>query len=89
MRGRKFRRGATAIEYGIVALLLGITTLSVASVGVNMGDMYTTAPCVAEGTDPKKCGVPRTGATCRDGTSSASKGRGACSRHGGVKSWTY
>ena len=58
---RRFRRGATAIEYGIVAALLGITTLSLASVGFNMGDMYTTAPCVSEGKDPKKCGIPRTG----------------------------
>ena len=78
---RRFRRGATAIEYGIVAALLGITTLSLASVGANMGDMYTTAPCVSEGKDPKKCGIPRTGATCRDGTASKSTGRGACSRH--------
>lgn len=29
----------------------------------------------------------RTGAICRDGTHSKSTGRGACSRHGGVKCW--
>ena len=31
----------------------------------------------------------RTGAVCNDGTSSTATGRGACSRHGGVKYWTY
>ena len=89
MRLRQLRRGATAIEYGIVAVLLGITTLSLASVGTGLEDMYTTAPCVATGEDPKKCGVPRKGATCRDGTSSKSTGRGACSGHGGVHKWSY
>ena len=29
----------------------------------------------------------RTGAICKDGTSSSATGRGACSRHGGVRSW--
>ena len=29
----------------------------------------------------------RTGAVCNDGTSSSATGRGACSRHGGVRSW--
>ncbi|MCR4753117.1 MAG: DUF3761 domain-containing protein [Candidatus Saccharibacteria bacterium] len=31
----------------------------------------------------------RTGAVCNDGTSSTATGRGACSRHGGVRYWTY
>ena len=30
----------------------------------------------------------RTGAVCRDGTSSSATGRGACSHHGGVSYWT-
>jgi uncharacterized protein YgiM (DUF1202 family) len=29
----------------------------------------------------------RTGAVCRDGTSSSATGRGACSHHGGVSYW--
>lgn len=29
----------------------------------------------------------RTGAICRDGTRSSATGRGACSRHGGVREW--
>lgn len=29
----------------------------------------------------------RTGATCKDGTSSNATGRGACSHHGGVRNW--
>ena len=89
MAKRRFRRGGVAIEYGLVAILLGITTLSLGSVGTSLTPMYETAPCVATGKDPKKCGLPRTGATCRDGTSSKAKGRGACSRHGGVKHWNY
>jgi hypothetical protein len=31
----------------------------------------------------------RTGATCKDGTSSSATGKGACSRHGGVSCWRY
>lgn len=31
----------------------------------------------------------RSGATCRDGSSSKATGRGACSHHGGVKTWRY
>jgi len=31
----------------------------------------------------------RVGATCKDGTSSSATGRGACSHHGGVRSWRY
>lgn len=30
----------------------------------------------------------RTGAVCRDGSSSSATGRGACSHHGGVAYWT-
>ena len=86
---QRSRRGATAVEYAIVAALLSLTSLSLAAVGTNVGDLFTTGPCVSEGKDPKKCGIPRSGATCRDGTSSKSTGRGACSRHGGVKAWTY
>jgi len=89
MRNRKIRRGGTAIEYGIVAVLLGITALSLSGVGTSLTPMYETAPCVASGEDPKKCGIPRTGATCRDGSASTATGRGACSRGGGVRSWTY
>lgn len=31
----------------------------------------------------------RSGAVCRDGTTSGATGRGACSHHGGVDHWTY
>lgn len=31
----------------------------------------------------------RTGAVCKDGTSSSATGRGACSGHGGVSCWNY
>jgi hypothetical protein len=31
----------------------------------------------------------RIGATCRDGSESGATGRGACSRHGGVRCWKY
>ncbi|NKB87061.1 MAG: DUF3761 domain-containing protein [Acidobacteria bacterium] len=31
----------------------------------------------------------RTGATCKDGSSSSATGRGACSHHGGVRRWRY
>lgn len=31
----------------------------------------------------------RTGAVCRDGTTSSATGRGACSHHGGVDHWLY
>lgn len=36
----------------------------------------------------KSTGI-RIGATCKDGTSSRAKGRGACSHHGGVRNWKY
>ena len=32
--------------------------------------------------------IYRTGAICNNGTSSSATGRGACSRNGGVRSWT-
>lgn len=31
----------------------------------------------------------RVGATCKDGTSSYATGSGACSHHGGVRTWKY
>ena len=36
-------------------------------------------------TDPGE----RTGAVCKDGTTSSATGSGACSHHGGVDHWTY
>lgn len=32
---------------------------------------------------------PRTGAVCKDGTTSTATGSGACSNHGGVAYWLY
>ena len=31
----------------------------------------------------------RTGAVCKDGTTTSATGSGACSHHGGVDYWTY
>jgi Flp pilus assembly pilin Flp len=86
---RKHRRGATIIEYGLVAVLLGITVISLSSVGTDLEENLTIAPCMSDGGSGDECGMARTGATCKDGTSSGATGRGACSRHGGVKEWTY
>jgi len=33
--------------------------------------------------------LQRIGAVCRDGSESGATGRGACSRHGGVKCWKF
>ncbi len=38
-----------------------------------------------KGTDPSE----RTGAVCKDGTTSTATGSGACSGHGGVDHWLY
>ena len=46
----------------------------------------TSAP-VANPTTPSS-GI-RTGAVCKDGTTSTATGSGACSHHGGVAYWTY
>lgn len=40
-------------------------------------------------TTPPTTGGTRTGAICRDGTTSTATGSGACSSHGGVSCWLY
>lgn len=46
----------------------------------------TAKPKTPASSQPKE---GRTGATCKDGTSSSATGSGACSGHGGVATWTY
>ena len=55
------------------------------SITPNPSTPNTTGPNNGSG---QQSGV-RTGAVCNDGTSSTATGRGACSRHGGVRYWTY
>ncbi|GAB5526506.1 MAG: hypothetical protein Roseis2KO_43780 [Roseivirga sp.] len=48
---------------------------------------YVAAKAIASGEAVVTYSSVRTGAVCRDGSSSKATGRGACSHHGGVSRW--
>lgn len=48
---------------------------------------YVATNAIASGEAVVTYSSERTGAVCRDGSSSRATGRGACSRHGGVSRW--
>lgn len=48
---------------------------------------YVAARSIASGEAVVTYSSVRTGAVCRDGSSSTATGRGACSHHGGVSRW--
>ena len=58
-------------------------------VKVQVGELegYVATESIASGEAVVTYSEERTGAECKDGTSSKAKGRGACSHHGGVKRW--
>ena len=89
MRQTFGKRGATSMEYVFLAVLVSLAVFALASVSNSVSPGLTVASCMAEGGDPEACGMARTGAKCKDGSSSGATGRGACSRHGGVAAWTY
>ncbi len=50
---------------------------------------YVSGQLISEGKAIVTIQKVRSGATCRDGSSSKATGRGACSHHGGVRAWRY
>ena len=78
------------MQYVLIAALgIVVTVVALGKAGQGYATLFERSSCIIEGGTKESCGFPRTGATCRDGSSSSATGRGACSHHGGVAEWTY
>lgn len=60
-------------------------------VKVQIGELegYVATGFISSGEAVVTYSEEKIGAECKDGTSSKAKSRGACSHHGGVRSWKY
>jgi uncharacterized protein YgiM (DUF1202 family) len=74
-------------QYDNLRLQESITGKEWVKVKFKSQEGYVATKSIKDGEAVVTYSTVRTGAVCRDGSSSQATGRGACSRHGGVSRW--
>lgn len=74
-------------QYDNLALQESISGKEWVKVRFKSQEGYVATKAIASGEAVVTYSSVRTGAVCRDGSSSRATGRGACSHHGGVSRW--